>query len=124
MRVSVTHHLDDLQRDCEKIPVIFMREGAKVVAKKVREGNKAAQWLARSKSGPHGTAYYKRITSEMTGPLAGEWGPTGAVAGNAVGAGWRHGPPNNDMPQSADLIAPEFAYEVEGLIGKLFWPGA
>jgi hypothetical protein len=123
MRVSVTHHLNDLERDCRVVGASLKPAAEKIIAQKILEGSGAARRLARAASGPHGANYYKRITSGMTGTLKGEWGPTGDVAGNAVGAGWRHGPGNMDLPNSADIIAPEFQRDIGNLLGRMFWPG-
>lgn len=123
MRVHVKYDgLKDLQRDLEKGAPTLVREGRKLVAKKVREGSGAARRIAREKSGPHGKAYYKRITSDMTGPMTGEWGPHDG--GTPVGAGWRNGPGNTDLPQSADIIVPQFQKDAADLVASLFWPGA
>jgi hypothetical protein len=121
MRVSVKHHLDDLQRDCLKVGADLVIEGNKVVAKNIREGRIQAQRFAREASGPHGARYFKRISDEMTGRMAGEYGPNDG--GLPVGAGWRHGPGNHDLERSLDIIGPRFRDDVDGLLGRLFWSG-
>jgi hypothetical protein len=88
----------------------------------VKEGGLLTQRIAQGASGPHGKNYWKRISSEMTGPLSGEWGPTGVVDNNAVGGGWRHGPPNTDLEKSQDVIGPKFADEVGRTAASWFWP--
>lgn len=122
-RVRVEHSIGDLVADCSKIPVQMVTEGSKVVRRSVREGNALARAAARGSSGVHGKNYFKRITGEMTGPLEGEYGPHGDVVGNAVGGGWRNGPPNTDLEKSLDVIGPKFAKAVDDMVAGLFWPG-
>lgn len=119
--IRVTHTIADLESDCRKIVAEAPRRMTKVVAKNVRQGHVTAQRIARQKSGPHGANYWKRITAEMTGPLSGEWGPTGEVVGNAVGAGYRHGA-NTDMEKSQDIQGPRFAKDAASIFDSLFWP--
>lgn len=120
--IQVTHAIDDLESDCRKIATTTKARFARVVRRNVEQGNLLAQRYARDASGPHGLNYYKRITAEMTGPLSGEYGPGGDVVGNAVGAGWRHGPPNTDLEKSLDIIGPRFARDVSNVADDLFWP--
>ena len=121
MRVRVEYSgLRDLESDLRKAPETLAREGAKVVKQNVTAGLKLAQEYARARSGRHGKDYWKRLSADMTGPLTGEYGPH--AGGTPVGAGWRHGPGNTDLPDSADVIGPKFAKSVEGLVDKIFWP--
>lgn len=120
MRVRVQHGIDDLASDLAAIPVKFAKKAPGVVARNAREGNKIAQRLARSKAGPHGKNYYKRLTSEMTGPLTAEYGPEGDPKTEFVGVGFRSGE-NLDLPNSADLIGPKFAADVLDTADGLFW---
>lgn len=119
--IRVTHSIGDLSRDMDRIPAKLVKEGSKVVRRNVREGNAYARAFARGASGTHGKNYFKRITAEMTGPLEGEYGPHGDVVGNAVGAGWRHGPPNTDLEKSQDIIGPKFAHDAGEMLEGLFW---
>lgn len=121
MRVNITHSIGDLERDARAIPAKAARKMVGVVKKNTTEGRKLAQGFARTSSGPHGTAYYKRITDEMLSPFVGEYGPNGDVVGNAVGGGWRHGPPNTDLPRSADIQGPKFAKDMGDVLDGLFW---
>lgn len=116
--IRVIHSTDDLASDLAGIPVAFARKAPGVVRKNVRAGNKLAQGFAKAKSGPHGKAYWKRLSAEMTGPLTGEYGPHDG--GAPVGAGYRHGGGNLDLPNSADIIVPKFADAVGDLAGDLF----
>ena len=120
--IRVTHTIDDLASDMRKVATTARREMAGVVRRNVREGGRLTQRIARAASGPHGRLYYKRISSEMTGTLSGEWGPTGDVVGNAVGAGWRHGTANTDLEKSQDVIGPKAAKEAGDVLDGLFWP--
>lgn len=119
--IRVTHDIDDLENDLTHIARTARSDMAGVVRKNVKEGHRLAQRFARAASGPHGRLYYKRITSEMTSPLSGEFGPTGKVAGNAVGAGWRHGSGNTDLLRAADVVGPALADDVQDLAGRWFW---
>lgn len=121
MRVIVTHDIDDLANDLAGIPTKVARQAPGIVRRHVREGTALARSYARAASGPHGKNYYKRITGEMIGPTSGEYGPTGVVAGNAVGGGWRNGPGNTDLPRSADIIGPKFADAIGDMVDGLFW---
>lgn len=118
--VRVTHGIDDLASDMAAIPVAFARKAPGVVLRNAREGNKIAQRLAKSKAGPHGKNYYKRLSAERTGPLSAEYGPTGDPKTEFVGVGFRSGE-NLDLPNSADLIAPKFANDVLDTADGLFW---
>lgn len=119
--VRVTHGIDALAKDARRVPAKALPRMTKVVDKNTKQGMKVAQGLAKSRAGRHGTNYWKRITSEMVSPLVGEYGPTGDVAGNAVGAGWRNGPPNTDLPKSADLQGPRLASDAGKIFNGLFW---
>ena len=121
MRVRVTHTIDDLADDLRAIAVKTPAAASRIVKKNVEQGNVIARGFARASSGLHGKNYYKRLTAEMTGPLQGEYGPHGDVVGNAVGAGWRNGPPNTDLEKSQDVIGPRFAKDAGDLLDKAFW---
>lgn len=121
MKINVTTTTKILERDCRDIAVKGTARLARVVRRNTEQGNRLAQRFARESAGPHGKFYFKRITAEMTGPLSGEYGPEGDVVGNAVGGGWRNGPPNTDLPRSADIQGPKFADEVGDTFGKMFW---
>lgn len=120
--IRVTHTIDGLERDMRRIATTAKPRMARVVKQAVKVGGLTARDIAQRRSGPHGKNYYKRITSEMTGPLSGEYGPTGVVDNNAVGAGWRHGV-NTDLEKSQDIIGPKLARDAANAIGSLFWNG-
>lgn len=117
--VRVTHSIGDLARDCAAIPGKMRAEGSKVVRKNGAAGTKLAQRFARELSGPHGTAYWKRISGESTGALEYEYGPH--AGGVPVGGGWRHGTPNTELERSLDVIGPKFAKDVGDMADGLFW---
>lgn len=119
--IRVTHGIDDLASDLAAIPVKAAVEFPKVVRRNAVAGNEIAQRLAREKAGPHGKNYWKRLTSEMTGPLSAEYGPEGTPKTNFIGVGFRSGV-NLDLPNSADIIAPQFADDVGDTAAGLFWP--
>lgn len=121
-RIRVNHTIGGLRRDMDKIARTAAPKMSRVVKRNTTQGEKLTQRIARGAAGPHGLNYWKRITSEMVGPLTGEYGPTGEVAGNAVGAGWRHGPGNTDLEKSLDVQGPKFAKDVGDVADGLFWP--
>lgn len=111
MRVRVVGGVGDLARDLAAAPPKFIRSASSTVRRNAVEGNKIAQRLSRQKAGPHGKNFYKRMTSEMTGPLTAEYGPEGSPKTEFVGVGFRSGE-NLDLPNSADLIGPKVADEL------------
>lgn len=116
--------LSDLTADLNKIAARAPKDMRHVVRKNARQGNMVARSIARKASGPHGKNYFKRITKDDTGPLRSEYGPTADVNGPPVGAGYRHGPPNNDMAKSLDIQGPKFHKDAADLPDDWFWPGA
>lgn len=119
--VTVSHTIDKLDREMRRIPGKFATRAAGVTKRSVEQGEKMLVRIAKRESGTHGTNYYKRISSEMDGPFKGEFGPHGDVVGNAVGAGWRHGPPNTDLAKTADVIGPRFEKNAGKILDGLFW---
>ena len=119
MKVRVRHTIDRLADKYEKIPAQAIVGMNKIVRDNVDYGRDLAKALAREKAGPHGQAYYKRITSEMTGLLEGEYGPSGTPKTEFVGVGFRHGI-NTDLPQSADKAMVSMAADVRRLITRLY----
>lgn len=118
MRVRVDHRdITWLAVDQAEIAINAKPSMRKVVAKNVNRGGKVEQGIAKAASGPHGRSYFKRISSEMTGPLQGEWGPHSG--GTPVGAGWRHGV-NTDSEKSADIVGPAFQKEIGDLVDGWF----
>lgn len=120
MRWRFYSDLDDLASDLKQASTKVKSGSRKVVRKNTRAGRTLARRIARKESGPHGANYFKRITNEMTGPLRGEYGPTALQGGEEyVGAGWRNGPGNTDLPKSADVIGPKFAKDAADLLDGL-----
>lgn len=119
--MGVRHTMHDMAGDLAGLPAKVDIGLARAVRKNVEQGNAIAQGIARAASGPHGSAYYKRITGEMTGAHEGEYGPHGDVAGNAVGAGWRSGVVNTDLDKSLDIQGPKFAKDVGDVVDGIFW---
>lgn len=119
-RVSVTHGIGDLASDLAKIPPRAIKDLTAIVRRDTKYGETVAKRLARESAGPHGASYWKRISSEGKG-LVGEIGPTGTVRNNAVGAGWRNGPPNADLERMQDILGPKVASDVHDATGKWFW---
>lgn len=121
MGIRVEHNLGDLAADLRTIATTTQAKMVGVVRNNVSLGQRTMRRIARESSGPHGALYYKRITSEMTGLLEGEWGPR--AGGLPVGGGWRHGE-NTDAARSADIVGPKFASDVHDEAADLFWPGS
>lgn len=119
--IRVSHTVDSLERDMRAIPARAALGLAKAVAEATVLGNRRAQGFARKASGPHGSAYYKRITSEMTGPLSGEFGPTSDLHGLPVGGGYRHGGGNRDLERAAPIAGDRLERDVHKVIERLFW---
>ncbi|MDF1603396.1 hypothetical protein [Nocardioides sp. YIM 152315] len=119
MRVRVTHGIGDLANDLAQIPVSFATRAPQVVEWNAQRGNTIARRFAREKAGPHGKDWYKRLTSEMTGPLTAEYGPEGIPKTDFVGVGFRSGT-NLDLPNSADIVGPDFADDTGDMAEGLF----
>ncbi len=119
MKIRVRHRIDKLADDYAAIPARALVGMNKIVRDNVDYGRDLAKALAREKAGPHGRAYFKRISSEMTGALEGEYGPTGEPKTEFVGVGFRSGI-NTDLPQSADKVGSSAAADVRRLITRLY----
>lgn len=132
MRARVTHSIDDLARDCGRIPPEMYRKGKRIVSEGARVGASLARDNAKAKSGIHGERYYKRITADAAraatgfgaGAISAEFGPTGFPRSDFVGAGYRNGPGNTDLARAADVVGPALHGEVRAMLDELFWPGA
>lgn len=120
MRVRVTGSVGDLAHDLEEIAVRVRPDMRRVVNGSRISAERLAKQFAQEKAGPHGKDYYKRISSEMTGDLEAEVGPTGAPKTEFVGAGFRHGV-NTDLPRTADAIGPEMAAGIRRKTSEWFW---
>ena len=117
--IHVSHSLGDLASDLAKIAVETRPRMRGVVREGLKVGTMLAKEYAKAGAGPHGKAYYKRISSEMTGALEGEFGPSGTPKSEFVGVGFRHGV-NTDLPRAADVVGPSFLRSVDDEIGDLF----
>lgn len=122
MGVKVTHSIGDLASDLRTMSRQAPPKLSRVVREQVKEGTRAARAHAKASAGPHGKTYWKRISGEMTGPLTGEFGPTGNVVGRAVGAGYRKGVDNTDLDLAAKEISWAFGHAVMNAADGLFWP--
>lgn len=120
MRVNVIGGVGDLARDMESIATRVKPDMREVVNEERLECERLTKSFAREKSGPHGKDYYKRISSEMTGALTAEVGPTGVPKSEFVGAGFRHGV-NTDLPRAADIAGPDMARKVGRKVDGWFW---
>lgn len=120
--VRVTHTLAGLRRDLNTIARTTKPKMARVVKRNTTQGERTMKRIARASAGPHGSNYFKRISSELIDPLTGEIGPEGDVAGNAVGASWRNGPPNTDSEKTLDIQGPKFRKDAGDVLDGAFWP--
>lgn len=117
--IRVEHSgITDLASDLRKIPPKAAGDVVRTVAKNVALGEATERGIAKAAAGPHGRNYFKRITSEMTGPMTGEWGPHDG--GTPVGGGWRHGV-NTDSAKSLDIVGPKFRGDMHDLPDNWFW---
>lgn len=117
--IRVTHNgVADLARDMDKVFVRSEKAFAATTRRNLAAGTKLARRFALEAAGPHGKDYYKRISGEMTGPYSGEYGPEGIPKTDFVGVGFRHGV-NLDLPNSADIIGPKFAKDINADVDDL-----
>lgn len=121
VRVSGIAGIDDLASDLAMIPKTMRLRGRAVVRRNIETGNLIAQEIAKGASGPHGKDYFKRLSSEMTGPLEGEYGPWGPPKSDYVGVSGTAGA-MRDLNRSADRIGPRFARDAGRMLDDLFWP--
>lgn len=119
VKIRVRHSIDRLADKYEDVARGALPGLARIARDNVDYGRDLAKALAREKAGPHGQNYYKRISSEMTGTLEGEYGPTGEPKTDFVGVGFRSGI-NTDLPQSADKVAQSTSADVRKLIARLY----
>lgn len=119
MRVRVRHQIDRLAGDYAEIPVKAAVQMRKIVSDNIDYGRDLAKALARAEAGPHGKHYYKRINSEMTGPLEGEFGPDGTPKTEFVGVGFRSGT-NKDLEAAAKALPSSTARDVRKMLARLF----
>lgn len=126
MRLRATHTIDKLAVDLEEIAVKTRPAMAGVVRDGLKVGTALARTYAKESAGPHGKAYYKRITSSMNrggglfgNTISGEYGPTGTPKTEFIGAGFRNGH-NTDLPRSADIVGPSFVRSVDDAVADLF----
>lgn len=124
--IRVTHSIGDLAADLTKVATSTRPRMRGVVRDGVKVGTQLARQYAKEKAGPHGSRYYKRITSSMDrglglfgNTISGEYGPTGVPRTDFVGAGFRHGI-NTDLPRSADIVGPSFLRSVGDEIDDMF----
>lgn len=121
--VQVTHTLGDLKRDFRQIPRTMKVRGKAVVRRNVDVGTMLTKRYARAAAGPHGQAFHKRISGEMTGALQGEFGPSAVRGTRYVGVSGSEGA-MNDLRKAADRLQPRFHRDVSRMVDGLFWPGA
>lgn len=134
MRVSVTHHLGDLERDMQQVSVELYKGGRRVVQDAARDGGQSARRIAKWTAGEHGKHYPKAITWDRSahsfigfggGSISAAYGPDSSLpqGGMEFEEGSRNQKPHNDLANSLDLIRPKFHRDTDHLLRGLFWPG-
>lgn len=119
MKVRVRHRIDRLADDYAAIPTKAVVQMRGIVSDNIDYGRDLAKALARANAGPHGKDYYKRINSEMTGLLEGEFGPDGSPKTEFVGVGFRSGT-NHDLDAAADALPASTSRDVRMMLTRLF----
>ena len=130
MRIKVTHHIDDLARDLQRIPVLASRDVRAAVRHGAMTGNLIAKEHARAKSGLHGKHFAKRIRWDSPqhslfggAGWSAEYGPTGVPKTEFVGAGYRDGSGNTDLEVSQGPAIGLVAQDIRKAMDDWFWPG-
>lgn len=131
MKIKVTHSIDDLARDLQRIPVLASRDVRAAVRHGAMTGNLIAKEHARAKSGPHGKNYAKRIRWDSPqhslfggAGWSAEYGPTGIPKSEFVGAGYANGAGNTDLEVSQGPAIGVVAQDIRKAMDDWFWPGA
>lgn len=124
--VSVHHTLDDYVRDLRNSPRQLRTEGRRAVKRNIVAGNRIAKSLASEQHTMFGDAdieYPPSFTSEMTGPMRGEFGPDSSIGDGSQAEGYEHGsinsPPHNDLARAHDEIETPFRLDVDDVIADL-----
>ncbi len=119
MRVRVRHTIVKQAARFQRIAVEAQPAMRGIVSENIDYGRDLAKALARVNSGPHGAAYYKRINSETTGLLEGEFGPDGSPKTEFVGVGFRSGT-NTDLDRAGEKVGQSAAADVRKALTRLF----
>ena len=132
MRIRVTHSIDDLAADLDKIATQAPVELARTVRADAIEGNRIARAFASEQHTMHSdidVPYQESFEAEEIGPHAWVYGPVddGVAHGGSQATGYELGsinqPPHLDLARSVDIIGPQFAEDVLEAAASLFWPG-
>lgn len=123
MRVNVTgiEGIADLASDLRLIPRTMRHRAGAVVARNIERGSIETKRIADRAAGPHGSNYSKRISSEMTGALSGEYGPSAPIGSDYTGVSGAAGA-MRDLEKSAAKTAPRFQRDISRMVDGLFWP--
>lgn len=119
MRVRVRHTIDKQAARLERVAVETGPALHGIVSENIDYGRDLAKALARVNAGPHGKSFHKRINSEMTGLLAGEFGPDGSPKTEFVGVGFRSGT-NTDLDRAGEKVGQSAAADVRKALTRLF----
>lgn len=117
--IRVTGDVSDLAATLAAAPAKLKRLGHAAVRESVEDGAETAKKIARAAAGPHGTNYHKRIDSEMTGALRGEYGPS-APKTRFTGVSGSEGA-MRDLVKSAGPTAARFQRRVGRVADRLLW---
>ena len=115
--IRVTGGVADLERKMRSLPPKARKDMRRVVVENVRAGRVLTRDSARRTARSHGKHYPKAITSEMTGPLIGEWGPDASKpqGGMSFEGGSRNQPAHLNMAKNADIVARMYHQDVADL---------
>lgn len=131
VRVRVHHDIGDLANDLTAIAKQVKPDMRKVVREGIKAGNKVAKKFASEQHTMNSdidVPYQRSFSSEMTGPLEGEYGPVddGIPHGGSQARGYENGSvnqrPHNNLRRSQDIIGPKFGEKVHDAVGEWFWP--
>lgn len=128
--ITVSHTLDELERDLRTIARNAKKDLPRVVRMNTKRGNRIAQAYATEQHtmfGDEDITYAPSFTWEMIGPLTGEYGPDAAIGDGSKASGYEHGSINSpgghhNLARSTDQVGPMFARDVAKVAARWFWP--
>lgn len=137
MRIKVTEHLGDLERDLAAIPARASRDVRDAVRHGAMTGNLIAKDAARASAGRHGKHYPRSFTWDKprqslfasAGQVASwsaEYGPDpGRRQGRmSFEEGSRNQPAHNDLEKSRAAAIGLVAQDIRKAMDSWFWGGA
>lgn len=124
MRLTVSHDLDRLQRDLERIPGKIVKGAERAGKKRAEQGNRLAKADAKKKAGQPGRHYPESFTVEHDGLMTWVYGPDASFKQGGMDFEWGRGrqtKPHKSLSKSADKVGPKFWDDIDKLIGRVFW---